>query len=115
MKIGNNLRLLRIKYNYTQAEVAELSELNEKFYGRLERDESVPTLATLEKLCIPFDITPEILINILKSGFFEEDRKTVVVKNDERYCNCCGTVFVSSLDIAHCPICDCTDDSGFID
>lgn len=40
----------------TQAQVAEKAGINEKYYGELERDESSPTLNTLEKICIALNI-----------------------------------------------------------
>lgn len=54
--IGKFLRYYRRLSNMTQAQVAEKAGINEKYYGELERDESSPTLNTLEKICIALNI-----------------------------------------------------------
>lgn len=51
MKIGKTLRYYRNEINYTQFELAEYANMNEKYYGQLERDECNPTVEKLEMLC----------------------------------------------------------------
>lgn len=57
MTIGERLRLFREFKKYTQATLASIANVNEKFYGKIERDESSPTLNTLEKICKALEIS----------------------------------------------------------
>ena len=56
MNVGAMLKYYRVLYNLTQSEVAEMSGINEKYLGRIERNESVPTIDKVEQLCMAFDI-----------------------------------------------------------
>lgn len=127
MEIGRILRYYRALHNLTQSEVAELSGINEKYLGRIERNESVPTIDKVEQLCLAFDIR---LIDMLmispkkttsNSKFVNEQRGTLVPKT-VYYCNCCGCAFQSALsesepDEIHCPECGCIFDAenGYIE
>lgn len=51
MNIGKTLKKYRIENNFTQIELAEYSDLNEKYYGRIERNESIPTITVLHQIC----------------------------------------------------------------
>ncbi|EDL66571.1 helix-turn-helix domain-containing protein [Bacillus sp. SG-1] len=46
----------RKQNNLTQETIAELSDINEKHYGRVERGENGVTLAFIEKVCGGFGI-----------------------------------------------------------
>lgn len=56
MNIGKNLRAYRELRGYSQEELADKAEINEKYYGRVERNESCPTIDMLEKICNALDI-----------------------------------------------------------
>jgi len=49
--IGKRLKIFREFYGYTQEELAEKAAVNAKYYGRIERGESCPTVEKLEKIC----------------------------------------------------------------
>lgn len=51
MKIGKTLRIYRNRNNFTQFELAYAAEINEKYYGQIERDECSPTIEKLEMIC----------------------------------------------------------------
>lgn len=51
MDIGIALRYYRKLGQLTQNQVAEEAEVNEKYYGEIERNESSPTIDRLEKIC----------------------------------------------------------------
>jgi len=61
MKIGKKLKDLRIKYRFTQKELAAKVEdgIDYTYIGRMERDLVLPSLKTLEKLAkaLNIDIT----------------------------------------------------------
>lgn len=126
MEIGRILRYYRVLHNLTQSKVAELSGINEKYLGRIERDESVPTIDKVEQLCLAFDIrlcdmliiTPEkASMNAKWTG----EQNEPLTPQTVYYCNCCGCAFHSALsdgdDEIRCPECGCIYDSknGFID
>lgn len=58
MEIGRALKYYRALHHLTQSDVAALSGINEKYLGRIERNESVPTIDKLEQLCLAFDAEP---------------------------------------------------------
>lgn len=124
MKLGHIIKYYRKLHNLTQSEVAELSGINEKYLGRLERNESVPTIDKIEQLCLAFDIrisdflmiTPqqaETYIPKTNSDYSYKKNKIVY------YCNCCGCTFEmgpGQNDII-CPECGCyyDENNGYIE
>jgi transcriptional regulator with XRE-family HTH domain len=50
MKIGNKIKMLRIKNGLTQEELANRSELSKGFISQIERDLTSPSIATLVDL-----------------------------------------------------------------
>lgn len=52
MNIGIALRYYRKISGLTQMQLAEKADINEKYYGELERDQSSPTINRLEKICM---------------------------------------------------------------
>lgn len=117
MKIGKILKYYRCLHGLTQNEVAEIAGINEKYYGRLERDESVPTLDKFEMLCHAFDIR---MIDFLATDFTstvsaisEYPLDHPLEKHIVFYCNCCGTTFDNiNKDSVICPNCQCEYDEG---
>lgn len=71
----------RIKNNYTQEQVAELSNLSAKYISQLERGISGGTLETILKLCNVYKVSP----NTILKPFLDE--KTVNKSNEilEKY------------------------------
>lgn len=127
MEIGHNLRYYRTLYNLTQSEVAELSGINEKYLGRIERDESVPTIDKIEQLCLAFDIRLSDMLMIApeKVSFQSmcvNEQNNALAPKTVYYCNCCGCAFQSALsengyNEIRCPECGCLFDSenGYIE
>ena len=115
MELGKILKYYRCLYGLTQTEVAELAGINEKYYGRLERDESVPTLDKIEMLCHAFDVrvidllaTDPVSIVTVSTVELLDSSET---KHSVFYCNCCGTTFESvSQESVFCPNCQCEYD-----
>lgn len=52
----------RLKNNYTQEQVAELSDLSSKYISQLERGISGGTLETILKLCNVYDVSPDTIL-----------------------------------------------------
>lgn len=52
----------RIKNNYTQEQVAELSNLSAKYISQLERGISGGTLETILKLCNVYKVSPNTIL-----------------------------------------------------
>lgn len=114
-------------HNLTQSEVAELSGINEKYLGRIERDESVPTIDKVEQLCLAFDIRLSDMLMISPdraalNAKLTDGQITTRIPKTVYYCNCCGYTFQSALsdsdpDEIRCPECGCIFDSenGFIE
>lgn len=128
MEIGRILKYYRTLHNLTQSEVAELSGINEKYLGRIERNESVPTIDKVEQLCLAFDIRLSDMLMISpdkamtqKQAVTEEHGNTLILKT-VYYCNCCGFTFQSALSDSRfedirCPECGCIFDpnNGYIE
>ncbi len=76
MKIGNKIKMLRIKNGLTQEELANRSELSKGFISQIERDLTSPSIATLVDLL-------QCLGSSLKD-FFNEivDEKIIFGKDD---------------------------------
>ena len=58
--IGDLLRYYRKLNNnsYTQEEIAQRADINEKYYGRIERNESMPTVKKFFALCKAVQVEP---------------------------------------------------------
>lgn len=50
IQIALNLKRIRVEKQLTQAEVATKADINVNYYAKIERAESMPSLATLEKI-----------------------------------------------------------------
>ncbi|MCR4913464.1 MAG: helix-turn-helix domain-containing protein [Lactobacillus sp.] len=114
MKIGDILKYYRHTHKLTQSQVAEMSGINEKYLGRIERNESVPTIDKIEQLCVAFDIRiQDFLATDIKSATHTAQSNYFNTKNNDTlfYCNCCGFTFKVSYnnnkDDIRCPECDC--------
>ena len=56
MNIGKRLKAYREYHQVTQEDLATKAGVNEKYYGRIERNESCPTVDKLEKICTALGI-----------------------------------------------------------
>jgi transcriptional regulator with XRE-family HTH domain len=78
MQIGTKIRLLRLKHNLTQEELADRCELSKSFISQLENDYTSPSIVTLEDIVSALGTT-------LKQFFSDmDDEKIVFTDND--YC-----------------------------
>ena len=114
------MKYYRVLYNLTQSEVAEMSGINEKYLGRIERNESVPTVDKVEQLCMAFDIrVADLLTPVVFQGYVpvRYDSETFGNKIIKYYCNCCGEEFSSAEKDVICPNCSCIYDpeNGYIE
>ena len=97
----------------TQSEVAEISGINEKYLGRIERNESVPTVDKVEQICRAFDIRVSDMLTPITVYHFSDDKQDTVQKRITTsiyYCNCCGEEFSTSSNTVICPNCLCPYD-----
>ena len=125
MDLGRIIKYYRNLHHLTQSRLAELSDINEKYLGRLERNESVPTLDKIEQLCLAFDIRINDLLMIKPEQI--EAYTTTETSNCNScqkpkiiyYCNCCGCAFeaIAIQDDIICPECGChyDENNGFIE
>lgn len=65
--IGNNIRRSRIQQGLTLEELAEKTDLNYSYLGKIERGEKNITLLTLEKLIETLNISPSTLFEFNKN------------------------------------------------
>ncbi len=109
MNIGAALKYYRKIGNLTQMQVAENADINEKYYGELERNESSPTLNKLEKISSALGVNIQQIVsyNPLKEMVVQFRDYELDVGTRMGYCNCCGTEFYIYSDNIVCPQCGC--------
>ena len=76
--IGDNLYAVRKTKGYTQADVAELSDLSDRTYADIERGTTAMRVDTLLKICSALGITPD---NILVSEDEKEPLQEEILKD----------------------------------
>lgn len=76
MKIGGKIKLLRVRNNLTQEELAERSELTKGFISQVERDLASPSIQTLVDIL-------EALGTNLKEFFTDEPKEQIVFTENE--------------------------------
>lgn len=110
MDIGKALKHYRKTSKMTQTQVAEYADVNEKYYGELERNESSPTLDRLEKISKALGVELQQLVGyrplVVKEGGVAEFYKPEM-EDIYAYCNCCGSEFYCAGDNICCPECGC--------
>lgn len=81
MEVGKKLKAYRLFFNLTQEELAHKSGINEKYYGRLERNESCPTIEKLEKICTALntDIVSFFLYDVSNNNWFLNQEVTNII------------------------------------
>lgn len=55
-KIGIILKKIRKEKGFTQEELASKASINEKYFGRIERNQNSPTLCKIFMICNALDI-----------------------------------------------------------
>ncbi len=63
MRVGRRIKAVRMARELTRAELAHRARLSRVHVARMERDESSPTLNTLERLAKALDVTIRDLID----------------------------------------------------
>lgn len=81
MDIGNKLKAYRLFFNLTQEELAYKAGINEKYYGKLERNESCPTVETIEKInsALNTDIVSFFLYDVTNDNWFLNQEVTNII------------------------------------
>lgn len=64
-KLGQKIRIERMKRKMSQEKLAELAELNRNFIGMVERGESNITVKNLENISKAFDMEIKELFNFV--------------------------------------------------
>ena len=70
-----NLRWYRLKKNYTQEKLAELSNLNAKYISDLERGKYCPSLNKLQALANALEIEP---YDLIKPDNLDDKNKIII-------------------------------------
>jgi transcriptional regulator with XRE-family HTH domain len=68
MKIGEKIRSLRKQKNMSLRELAQVTGLSKTTLGDLEKDVKNPSLDTLEKIAVAFEVTPAELLKETESA-----------------------------------------------
>ncbi len=87
---GRRLKELRKNRKYTQEQVAELLDLNQRQITRIETGDNFPSVDTLEKLCLLLDVHPKYLFEFdwqykvayAKTGTYDSPVLKLVRKNE---------------------------------
>lgn len=79
--IGKVCQEYRIKNNFTQNQVAELTGLEPRHISQIERGMSKGSIDTLIKLCNVYKITPDIVLYDL----LDDDIKDSICVYDEKF------------------------------
>lgn len=121
MDVGTALRYYRNLSKMTQNQVAEKADINEKYYGEIERNVSSPTVNYLEKICRAIGVDMGQVISFKPSQETRVERQNhspcCIGGENTYYCNCCGTDFSSDREAAFCPQCGCeyNEENDFIE
>lgn len=68
-KLGDRIRTARENMNLTQERLAEITGLSNNYISNIERNQSIPSVATLVKLCNALEITPDrVLLDSIYSS-----------------------------------------------
>jgi len=59
--LGNNVKYLRYKLNYTQEELAELLDISSTYLGYIENGKHNVSLDLIEKIALFFEVEPYTL------------------------------------------------------
>jgi transcriptional regulator with XRE-family HTH domain len=62
------LRATRVKAGLTQHQVAQATELYTEVYGRIEREGMMPTVPTLQRICLVLKLDYQSLVDRVMRG-----------------------------------------------
>lgn len=123
MDINERLKYYRKLNNLSQEELAEKANINEKYYGRIEREESIPTINVLRKICKALNISLIeffLPVEFPKSNLFKNQRQIrilcdsweegigihfnndIIVKDCEKtiwYCGYIGSILLDEYEM----------------
>ncbi|MEW6606900.1 MAG: helix-turn-helix transcriptional regulator [bacterium] len=74
LQLGAQIRNLRKLLGYTQAQLAELTDLSDNFIGQIERGERTPTIQTLKKFADALNIKIEDFFHFPDEKLDERDK-----------------------------------------
>ena len=60
--MGARIAALRRERRWTQAQLAERSDLSNNYLSNIENNHSIPSLETLMKICLALEVTPDQLL-----------------------------------------------------
>ncbi|MBF7091211.1 helix-turn-helix transcriptional regulator [Flavobacterium sp. ALJ2] len=83
--VGNKLKQLRRSKDLSQEQAANLLEVSQSTYARIERGESSSWASHINKICTVFKISPEELV------------KNVIAENREEISNLNETFIINQL------------------
>lgn len=90
--VGEKLKIFRLKRGLSQYTLAEKSGINEKYYGKIERNESCPTIEVLNKICKALEID---LLEFFLFDYREKDN----LLNNEKICKTIKESILNSFDV----------------
>ena len=61
-KLGQRIRTIRENNKLTQETLAEMTDLSNNYISNIERNESIPSLQTLVKICSVLRVTPDYVL-----------------------------------------------------
>jgi transcriptional regulator with XRE-family HTH domain len=68
-KLGDRIRTARENMNLTQEKLAEITGLSNNYISNIERNQSIPSLDTLVKICNALETTPDrVLLDSIYSS-----------------------------------------------
>ena len=81
MRMGKRLKELRKHYHYTQRDVADLLDISQSQYAKIESGERNLKLTKLDKLCSLYMVTPEYVLygegEAPTRTYFKKDNKEI--------------------------------------
>lgn len=78
-KIGESIRLLRLKKGLSQEQLALQAGVNTSYLGQVERGENNPTIHTLEKIAIGLEVPiSSLMSDVGLRGCVEKNNQTVL-------------------------------------
>jgi len=77
MKVGKQIKMLRMSKKMTIKQLAEKTDMSVGFISNIERDINSPTVSALQKICTALDVDLASFFNMARHG-------TIVCRRDDR-------------------------------
>ncbi len=80
MKVGKQIKMLRMANNMTIKQLAEKTDMSIGFISNIERDLNSPTVSTLQKICAALDVDISAFFSLAVQEtlvYRREDRQTI--------------------------------------